>query len=116
MCNGKKLGNCDMNAGYTGHLNNLDYSICIEVTNQLMYLITKLMWINLSRKSTDFVESNTLPIQMKLARFQWLTRRSYSLKTSRMNSNQLGNIIKKSKIVWIFHIYFIELETEMASV
>lgn len=30
MCNAKELHECSMSAGYTGHLNNLDYSICIE--------------------------------------------------------------------------------------
>ena len=29
LCNANALHECDMSAGYTGHLNNLDYSICI---------------------------------------------------------------------------------------
>ena len=30
MCDGNQLHECAMSAGYTGHLNNLDYSICIK--------------------------------------------------------------------------------------
>ena len=30
LCNVNQLGDCAMSAGYTGHFNNLDYSICIQ--------------------------------------------------------------------------------------
>ena len=30
LCNVKQLHDCSMNAGYTAHLNNLDYSICVK--------------------------------------------------------------------------------------
>ena len=30
LCDSKQLEECAMSAGYTGHLNNLDYTICIE--------------------------------------------------------------------------------------
>ena len=30
VCNANQLHDCAMNAGYTGHFNNLDYSVCIK--------------------------------------------------------------------------------------
>ena len=30
MCDVSDLSSCSMTAGFTGHLNNLDYSICVE--------------------------------------------------------------------------------------
>jgi len=30
VCDSKNVGTCDMFAGFTGHLNNMDYTICIE--------------------------------------------------------------------------------------